>query len=115
MSPLSSKSPVAVLVIAAVAICVAAVALEKGASWYGHPFPGVLITADGNVSSIGMPTWSGVEQGLRFPDTMLSIDGVEIAPEHGEYAARAWDRVVSDAAAHDLASVHVRVATTAGD
>ncbi|HTB75721.1 MAG TPA: HAMP domain-containing sensor histidine kinase [Polyangiaceae bacterium] len=115
MSPLSSKSPVAVLVIAAVAICVAAVALQKGASWYGHPFPGVLITADGNVSSIGMPTWSGVEQGLRFPDRILSIDGVEIAPEHGEYAARAWDRVVSDAAAHDLASVHVRVATTAGE
>jgi signal transduction histidine kinase len=114
MPSLSSKSPFAVLAIAMVAVCVAAVALEKGASWYGHPFPGVLITADGNVSSIGMPTWSGVEQGLRFPDRIVSIEGAPVAPAHGEYAASSWDRAVSDAAAHGLASVHVRVATATG-
>ncbi len=94
-----------------VAVCVAAVALQEAASWYGHPFPGVLITADGNVSSIGMPTWSGVEQGLRFPDRIVSIEGVDVVPAHGEYAARAWDRTVNDAAARGLSSVHVRVAT----
>ena len=115
MAPPASKTSITVAVIAMVAVCVAAVAVQKAASWYGHPFPGVLITADGNVSSIGMPTWSGVEQGLRFPDTMLSIDGVRVAPVHGDYAARAWDRVVNDAAAQGLTSVHVQVGTATGE
>jgi signal transduction histidine kinase len=115
MAPPPTRISVTVAVIAVVALCVAAVAFQKAASWYGHPFPGVLITADGNASSIGMPTWSGVEQGLRFPDHMLSIDGVEVAPSHGQYSARAWDRVVDEAAARGLESVHVRVATAKGE
>jgi signal transduction histidine kinase len=73
-----------------------------------------LITTDGNVSSIGLPTWSGVEQGLRFPDRMMSIDGVDVVPTHGDYAAQTWDRVVNEAATRGNASVHVRVATAAG-
>jgi signal transduction histidine kinase len=114
MSPPSSRSSLAVALIALAAVCVTAVALHKAASWYGHPFPGVLITSDGNVSSIGMPTWSGVEQGLRFPDHMMSIDGVDVIPTNGEYAAQTWDRVVNDAATRGRASVHVRVATATG-
>jgi signal transduction histidine kinase len=97
------------------AICVAAVAIHNATGWYGHAFPGVLITGDGNVSSIGMPTWSGIEQGLRFPNHFLSIDGVAVVPAHHEYAARAWDRAVDDAAARGQASVRVRVATATGE
>ena len=115
MAPPASRDSITVAVIAIVAVCVASVALVKAASWYGHPFPGVLITSDGNVSSIGMPTWSGVEQGLRFPDRALSIDGVDVAPAHGQYAARAWDGAVNDAAARALTAVHVRVATATGE
>jgi signal transduction histidine kinase len=110
--PSRSFIPVAAIVV--VAMCIAAVAIQKSASWYGHSFPGVLITSDGNVSSIGMPTWSGVEQGLRFPDHVSSIEGVDVVPVHGDYAARSWDRVVNEAAARGLQSVHVRVATSAG-
>ncbi len=114
MAAPSPRSSIAVAAIVVMAVCVVGVALQKGASWYGHSFPGVLITSDGNVSSIGMPTWSGVEQGLRFPDHVLSIDGVDVVPAHGEYAARAWDRVVTDAAARGLESVHVLVRTATG-
>ena len=109
------RSSVAVAVIGMVAVCVAAVALQNAVKWYGHPFPGLLITADGNVSSIGMPNWSGIDQGLRFPDGVLSIDDVPVVSVHGEYAARAWDRVVSEAAAEGRPSVHVHVATATGE
>jgi signal transduction histidine kinase len=101
--------------VVAAAVCVAAVALRNATVWYGHAFPGVLITSDGDVSSIGMPTWSGIEQGLRFPNHFLSIDGVAVVPARGEYAARAWDRAVDDAAARQQAYVQVRVAVGAGE
>ncbi|HEY6460883.1 MAG TPA: hypothetical protein VIY73_12055, partial [Polyangiaceae bacterium] len=72
--------------------------------WYGHPFPGVLVTPDACVSSIGMPDWSGLEQGLRFPDRFETIDGVSLAGR-GELPGRAWDRAVDAAFAADRASV----------
>ncbi|MGH7297079.1 MAG: hypothetical protein ACRELB_19230, partial [Polyangiaceae bacterium] len=64
--------------IAAVTALLLSMSASHAVQWYGHAFPGVLITADGSVSSIGMPTWSGIEQGLRFPDQVESIDGVEL-------------------------------------
>jgi signal transduction histidine kinase len=113
-SPRSSSS-IAIGAIVVVAMCVATVAIRNAANWYAHPFPGVLVTSDGNVSSIGMPTWSGIGQGLRFPDHFLSIDDVPVAPEHGDYAARAWDRAVNDAFVRGAPSVHARVVTAKGE
>jgi hypothetical protein len=55
-----SRSSIAMGVVVVAALGIAAIALENAASWYAHPFPGVLITADGDVSSIGMPTWNGI-------------------------------------------------------
>jgi signal transduction histidine kinase len=101
-------------VIALIAICVGAVAFQQAVRWYQHPFAGVLITPQGIVSSIGLPTWSGIEQGLRFPDRPLSIDGKSVTPSLGGYAARTWDRAVDDAASLEHPSVHVRVATGSG-
>ena len=73
-------------------------AIEHAAHWYRHPFAGVLVTADGNVSSIGMPTWSGIEQGLRFPDR-LALDRRRRAAgvAGGVRRAATWDRAVDDA------------------
>ncbi len=101
--------------IALVTTYVGASAFQQAVGWYQHPFAGVLIAPQGLVSSIGMPTWSGIEQGLRFPDRPLSIDGVSLTPSHGEYAARTWDRVIDEAAALGHRSVHVRVATGGGE
>ncbi len=115
MATPASKSSIAIGAIVVIAMGVAAIAIHNAANWYAHSFPGVLVTADGNVSSIGMPTWSGIEQGLRFPDHIISINGVAVAPEHGEYAARAWDRAIDDAASRGDASVHVRVSTANGE
>jgi signal transduction histidine kinase len=103
-------SPV-VWAIAAVAICATAIALTRAVQWYGHPFPGVLVTSDGNVSSIGMPTWNGIQDGLRFPDHIESIEGVPLAASHRKFRAATWDGQVEAAASRGQSSVHVRVAT----
>ena len=105
----SSRSPVPLWTIVVVAALVLSVAASRAVQWYGHPFPGVLITADGSVSSIGMPTWSGIEQGLRFPDRVESIDGAALVETRGEFPASAWDRAVDEAVAEGHGSVRVRV------
>lgn len=105
----SPRASLAVWTIAAITTFVVSIAASHAVQWYGHPFPGVLVTADGSVSSIGMPTWSGIAQGLRFPDRVESVDGVSLGEAHGDYPAHVWDRVVDDAAARGHASVHVRV------
>ena len=105
----SSRSPVPLWTMVVVAASVLCFAASRAVQWYGHPFPGVLITADGSVSSIGMPTWSGIEQGLRFPDRVESIDGADLVETRGEYPAHAWDLAIDDAVAQGRRSVHVRV------
>src|SRR5450432_3066152 len=94
---------------------VGATGFQQAVLWYQHPFAGVLITPQGIVSSIGLPTWSGIEQGLRFPDRPLSIEGVDLTRSHGAYAARTWDQVVDEAAKAGRSNVAVRVATAGGE
>jgi signal transduction histidine kinase len=86
-------------------------AASHAIQWYGRPFPGVLITPDGDVSSIGMPTWSGIEQGLRFPDHVESVEGRSLDDSRGDFRARVWDRAVTNAVERGLPSVHARVLT----
>jgi signal transduction histidine kinase len=95
--------------------CIGATALQQAVLWYQHPFAGVLVTPQGIVSSIGLPTWSGIEQGLRFPDRPLAIDGDDLSAAGGRQAARMWDRAVDQAAKAGHATVTVRMATAAGD
>jgi signal transduction histidine kinase len=89
--------------------CVAAVALSGAVQWYGHPFAGVLLTPEGRVSSVGMPSWDGIAQGLQFPDQIESIDGVPLVASAGEFAATQWDREVDRAVARGQRAVHVQV------
>ncbi len=111
----SRRRSLSAWLIAFVATCVGVIAFQQAVRWYQHPFAGVLITPQGIVSSIGLPTWSGIEQGLRFPDRPLSIDGVDLKPSQGGYSARLWDRAVDDAASAGRPSVHVRVASETGE
>jgi nitrogen-specific signal transduction histidine kinase len=108
------RSSILVLIIALVTAVVVSKAASHAVQWYGHPFPGVLVTADGSVSSIGMPTWSGIAQGLRFPDRVESVDGAPLVYANGDYPARVWDRVVDEAVAGGRGSVHVRVLAASG-
>jgi len=94
------------------AACVATIALRGATSWYAHPFPGVLVTPSGNVSSIGLPNWSGIEQGLRFPDRILSVDGIGMERRD---AARTLYAATERAYALGDGVVHVRVATAMGE
>ncbi len=114
MSRTAPKISIAAWVTAVGAASITVIAFQQAAHWYQRPIAGLLATPDGNVSSIGMPTWSGIDQGLRFPDRLLSIDGVTIAPSRAVYAGRVWDRAVESAEAHGHSSVHVRVATERG-
>ncbi len=114
MTRTAPKTSIAAWMTAVGAAFLTAIALQHAAHWYQHPFAGLLATPDGNVSSIGMPTWSGIEQGLRFPDRLLSIDGVAVTPSRAAYAGRVWDRAVESADARGHASVHAQVATERG-
>src|SRR5580704_3877242 len=115
MSRTAPKTSIAAWIIAVAAACITATAFQQAAHWYQRPIAGLLATPDGNVSSIGMPTWSGIDQGLRFPDRLLSIDGVTIAPSRAIYAGTVWDRAVETAEAQGRSSVHARVATERGE
>jgi signal transduction histidine kinase len=115
MSSLSQRRSLTAWVIVIIATCVGAVAFQQAVRWYQHPFAGVLITPQGIVSSIGLPSWSGIEQGLRFPDRPVSIDGVTLAHARGGYPGRTWDRAVDDATSTGHRSIHVRFATEGGE
>ncbi len=93
---------------------IALVAGQRAIDWYGHPFPGVFVDPDMVVSSVGLPTWDGIEKGLRFPDRVVEIDGVDLrGPQRAKHDA-AWDQAIESAVRDGRPSVHVRVETNAG-
>lgn len=100
------------LVAFAVAILAfAMVPLRDAIRWYGHPFAGILIDPDGQVSSFGLPTWDGFRQDLGYPDVILVVDGQELsAHAPRSYRAEVWDRAIEAAVRADppRATVHVR-------
>jgi signal transduction histidine kinase len=95
------------------ALALAVVASYEAVTWYGRPFPGVLVDADGVVSSFGHPSWEGVQRGLRYPDRVVSIDGVELRAQRGA-ASTVWDAEVARAAALNQTVVRLVVATSSG-
>ncbi len=99
---------------ATAAIILLSVAITGAVRWYGHPFASVLVDPDARVSGVGSPSWAGMRAGLRFPDRITSIDGVDLAATRSECVARAFDRAVEAAALAGRASVHVQVETQAG-
>jgi len=108
-----ARSSFGAWLIAMGALVVAFNAIFQAARWYGHPIAGVLLNPDGMVSSVGMPSWSGIQQGLRFPDRMLSIDGVPLSRD--ARPGRMWDSSVEAAALRGATTVRARVATSNGE
>jgi signal transduction histidine kinase len=115
MSSLSQRRSLTAWFIALFTTCVGAVAFQQAVRWYQHPFAGVLVTPQGIVSSIGLPSWNGIEQGLRFPDRPASIEGVTLVRSRGSYPGRSWDRAIDEATAAGHRSVHVRFVTESGE
>jgi signal transduction histidine kinase len=115
--PHPSPSKSLAVFLALLTACVAAMALVQSVRWYGHQFAGVLVTPEGIVSSIGMPSWNGLAQGLRFPDRIESVDGVPVVSPPGThgYPGLTWDSVVDAASRRGAQSVHVRVSTEHGE
>jgi hypothetical protein len=62
-----------------------------------------------------MATWSGIEQGLRFPDRIVSVDGVAVTASSREHAGPAFDKTIAAAYGRGDRSVHVRVDTSSGE
>ncbi len=115
MPATAPQSSLGAWVIAFATLGVVAMVLPQATAWYGRPIAGLLLVPDGTVSSIGMPGWSGIEQGLRFPDRVITVDGVAVVSTDGECPARAWDRVVDAAAQRGDESVRARIATSTGE
>jgi signal transduction histidine kinase len=105
------RSSLAIRGIAIAVLCIAALALHGAVRGYERPIPGLLVTPDGIVSSIGTPGWDGIRQGLRFPDRVVAIDGIDLQGGHGEYRSSTWDRAVEAAAREGRERVSVVVDT----
>ena len=75
-------------------VAVMAVIGLSAAGHYSRPVPGVLVDAEGVVSSLGLPSWPGFREGLAFPDRLVSVGGVDLRGQPGGARARALDRAV---------------------
>jgi signal transduction histidine kinase len=109
-----SKRHRALVAIAVLTVAFAMLPVRAAIGWYAHPFAGILVDPDGLVSSFGLPTWDGFQQGLNYPDQILAVDGHELTVDGG-YRAAAWDRAVAAAAAEGRPGVHVRVRARTGE
>ncbi len=94
------------------AASVATMAIHQALQWYDHPVAGMLVTADLEVSSVGMPTWDGMSQGLSFPDRVLAVDGVDLTRLRGRAGTTRWDEAVADAVLRGARGVHRRAFRT---
>src|ERR1700761_1606094 len=78
---------------------VVALPVRDAIGWDEHPFAGVLVDPDGLGSNLGLPTWDGLQQGLRYPHQIRAGAGEPlVAPPGGASRAETWDRAVEAAA-----------------
>jgi len=91
----------------------AVLSLQSAIQAYGRPTPGALVDPDGVVSGIGLPTWDGVRQSLRFPDRVLEVDGYPLPASVSGFRHRSdgWDEAVLRAAREGRSEVSVKVRT----
>ncbi|WP_245678503.1 sensor histidine kinase [Chondromyces crocatus] len=99
---------------AASAFFVAGLSLRGAVAWYERPFAGLLVDPEGVVSSLALPSWEGMQKGLRYPDRLLEVDGVPLQAAPGHYPSSAWDDAVEKAARDQRSSVRARFATSSG-
>lgn len=89
-------------------------ALGQGLPWYGRPVPGLLVDPDLAVSSLTFPTWEGSEQGLRFPDRVVSVEGQAVASGRRE-GVRHYDDAVSRAIEQGRGTLRLGVQSAGGE
>jgi signal transduction histidine kinase len=84
----------ALLVMAAALLAVTGTGAVRS---YGRPLPGLFVDPELVVSSVGWPSWSGVEAGLRYPDRVIAVDGIALsgAPRGG---GAIWQEAIDGAA-----------------
>ena len=64
--------------ISAAAILIAAACFYLAVTWVGKPFPGVLVYKFPHIGSFSCRDWPCVSAGLKFMDTVKSVDGKKI-------------------------------------
>jgi signal transduction histidine kinase len=114
MAPQQRRVRFTIFVLGLAAASVAAMAMHQAIRWYDHPVAGLLLTPQQQVCAVGMPDWDGFAQGLRFPDRVVFVDGVDLAALPAPQASSAWDTAVENAVRRGASKVHVRVATSGG-
>ena len=75
---------------------------------YGRPLPGVFVDPERVVSSVGWPSWSGVQAGLRYPDRVIAVDGVALSGAARDVGAVWQDAIEGAARAHRDLRLDVR-------
>jgi signal transduction histidine kinase len=105
-----SQSRLLAVLTALLMVAIASVAVREAVVSYDMPIGGLLVTPDGVVSNTGLPTWSGVRQGLRFPNRILRADGEElVSHSRADFPARVFDCAVARAAREGRSSIRVEV------
>ncbi len=90
------------------------IAFGQALSWYGRPVPGLLVDPDLAVSSLTFPSWEGSQQGLRFPDRVVGVEGQVLA--RGRAAgARQYDDGVSRALDQGRETLQLRLRSRGED
>ena len=61
-----------------VVVIIAFLCFLSALSWIGKPFPGFLMYKFPYVGSMGSTDWSGIKDGLKVMDRIISLNGVPI-------------------------------------
>jgi len=112
--PVSATRRWILAALTAAALVVAGVSLRGAVRWYERPFAGILLDPDGVVSNLGLPSWEGVQQGLRYPDRLIEVEGFPVEVSPGHYRSDAWDSAIEDAVRAGRPSVRARFETRSG-
>lgn len=87
-------------------------ALYHSLDWYGRPVAGALVDPGCRISNVGSTNWDATEQGFKFPDRIVGVDGA-VLPADQRLCAQQWDAAV--AAAHTAGRETVDAVVARGD
>ncbi len=67
-------------VLASLACAIFLISLWQAITFVGRPFPGFLVDDNLVIGTFGFPSWSGVAAGLKYPDRVVAIEDIPLAP-----------------------------------
>lgn len=81
----------------AIGLLISMVALAAAVAAYDRPIGGILVDPQGIVFSMGFADWDGIQEGLRFPDALVSVEGTALRDVTALPKVTVWDEAVRQA------------------